>query len=252
MKIVITGATSGIGEALALHYAQPDTCLGLIGRRRDRLADVTQRCEAQGAVTIAGPVDVCDNAAMQSYAAAFLEQTGEIDLVIANAGIGESDDLGSGDAAYHSRVFDVNVSGLLNTLLPFIPAMQRQQHGHLVAIASVAGFRALPGSTTYAATKMAVRTLMEGYGWSLHPHGIAVTTINPGYVVSEITAQHTVHLPFLMQTEVAAQKIARAIQKKQCVYTFPWQMAIIARLLPYVPGSLMRRIASRRDRARAS
>ncbi|ETX04308.1 SDR family NAD(P)-dependent oxidoreductase [Candidatus Entotheonella palauensis] len=252
MKIVITGATSGIGEALALHYAQPGTQLGLLGRRQDRLQDVAARCELQGAATMTGPIDVCDDTAMRTYASAFLAQADGIDLVIANAGVGGPDDVESGDPTYHARIFDVNVAGVLNTLLPFIPAMQRQQHGHLVAIASVAGFRALPNVTTYAATKMAVRTLMEGYGWSLHPHGITVTTINPGYVVSEMTAQAASHMPFLMQTDVAARKIARAIRRKRRVYTFPWQMAIIARLLPYIPGVLMRRGASGRDRQRAS
>ncbi len=248
MKIVITGATSGIGEALALHYAQSGTTLGLLGRRQDRLADVAKRCEMQGAAMIAEPIDVCDNTAMRSYASAFLGQAGGIDLVIANAGVGAPDDLGSGDAAYHARMFDVNVAGLLNTLLPFVPAMQKQQRGHLVAIASVAGFRALPNSTTYAATKIAVRALMEGYGWNLRPYGIAVTTINPGYVVSEMTAQNAFPMPFLLQTDVAAQKIVRAIRQKRRVYTFPWQMAILARLLPYVPGAILRRAAPSRDR----
>jgi short-subunit dehydrogenase len=251
MNIVITGTTSGIGQALALHYAQPGTCLGLLGRRQDRLADVAVRCEAQGAAIVAGPIDVCDHTAMQTYAAAFLEQAGGIDLVIANAGIHGPDDLGSGDAAYHTHIFDVNVAGLLNTLLPFIPAMQRQRRGHLVAIASVAGFRALPSATTYAATKMAVRTLMEGYGWTLHPYGIVVTTINPGYVVSEMTAQNAFYMPFILPTDVAVQKIARAIRKKRRVYTFPWQMAILTRLLPYIPEALMRRATPGRDRLRA-
>lgn len=249
MKMVITGATSGIGEALALHYAQPGTCLGLIGRRRDRLTEVARQCEAQGAVVVAGPIDVCDEAAMRAYTSAFLDQTGEIDLVIANAGVGRPDDLESGDPAHHTRMFNVNVAGLLNTLIPFIPAMQRQQSGHLVAIASVAGFRALPSSTTYAATKAAVRTLMEGYGWRLQPHGIAVTTINPGYIVSEMTAQNAFHMPFLLQTDVAARKIARAICNKRRVYTFPWQMAILARLLPYVPGAILRHAAPDREPA---
>lgn len=248
MKIVITGTTSGIGEALALHYAQPGIWLGLLGRRQDRLADVAARCESQGAAILARPIDVCDDTAMRTYASMFLEQAGGIDLVIANAGTGGPDDLQSGDPAYHARLFDVNVKGLLNTLLPFIPAMQRQQHGHLVAIASVAGFRALPGVTTYCATKVAMRTLMEGYGWLLHPHGIVVTTINPGYVVSEMTAQSTAYMPFLMPTDVAARKIARAIKRKRRVYTFPWQMAIISRLLPCIPSALMRRRAPRSRR----
>jgi short-subunit dehydrogenase len=121
--------------------------------------------------------------------------------------------------------------------------MIRQQHGHLVAIASVAGFRALPGSTTYAATKIAVRTLMEGYSWALQPHGITVTGINPGFVVSEMTDKNEFKMPFLLSTDAAVRKIARAIQRQRRVYTFPWQMAILARLLPYLPGALLRRAA---------
>jgi short-subunit dehydrogenase len=153
----------------------------------------------------------------------------------------------SGDAAYHARHFEVNVLGLLNTVLPFIPQMIQQHRGQLVAIASVAGFRALPGSTTYAATKIAVRTLMEGYGWSLLQHGITVTTINPGFVVSEITAKNRFPMPFLLQTEDAAQRIACAIARRRRVYTFPWPMAIVARLLGYIPGAVLRHIDPPRD-----
>ncbi len=250
MKVVITGTTSGIGEALAFYYAQPGTSIGLLGRRRGRLADVAMRCERQGATVIAEPIDVCDDTVMCTYASAFLEQTGGIDLVIANAGVGGPDDLNSGDPAYHARIFEVNVTGLLNTFLPFIPPMQRQNRGHLVAMASVAGFRALPRATTYAATKMAVRTLMEGYAWSLRPYGIAMTTINPGYVISEMTAENAFYMPFLLPTDVAVQKIVRAIRKKRRVYTFPWQMAIVARLMPYIPGVLMRHFAPGHDRER--
>ena len=137
---------------------------------------------------VSAPLDVRHTTAMRDYAAQFLEQAGGIDLVIANAGVGTPDKLSSGDAAFHAEHFAVNVIGLLNTMLPFVPRMIQQQHGQLAAISSVAGFRALPGSTTYAATKAAVRTLMEGYGWQLQPHGITVTTINPGFVVSEMTA----------------------------------------------------------------
>src|SRR5262245_58936389 len=139
---------------------------------------------------------------MQAYATQFVAQAGGIDLVIANAGIGMPDDLASGDAMYHTHVFEVNVLGLLNTLLPFMPQMMLQRQGHLVAIASVAGFRALPGSSTYAATKIAVRALMEGYGWELRHHGISTTTINPGFVVSEMTAHNQFNMPFLLPTEI--------------------------------------------------
>ncbi len=247
MNIVITGTTSGIGHALALHYAQPGTTLGLIGRRQERLTAVAACCETQGACVVPAAIDVGDTAAMQAYAAQFLQHADGIDLVIANAGFAAPDNLGSGDAAYHTRHFEVNVLGLLNTVLPFIPQMIQQHRGQLVAIASVAGFRALPGSTTYAATKIAVRTLMEGYGWSLLQHGITVTTINPGFVVSEITAKNRFPMPFLLQTEDAAQRIARAIARRRRVYTFPWPMAIVARLLGYIPGAALRRIDPPRD-----
>ena len=211
MQIVVTGATSGIGQALALHYAAPGTILGLIGRRQALLAQVSAQCIARGATVVPAVLDVRDSAAMQGYAGQFLDHTGGIDIVIANAGSGAPDDLASGNAGPHAWLFEVNVIGLLNTLLPFVPRMIQQQHGQLVAIASVAGFRALPGSTTYAATKIAVRTLMEGYGWELQRHGIITTTINPGFVVSEMTASNKFYMPFLLPTDEAAHRIVRAI-----------------------------------------
>lgn len=248
MHIVITGTTSGIGEALARHYASHGTTLGLISRRQERLSAVTEHCQGQGARVVAATIDVRDTAAMRTYAERFLAQAGGIDLVIANAGSGDPDHLTSGDAAHHARLFEVNVIGLLNTLLPFVPQMVQQGHGQLVAIASVAGFRALPGSTTYAATKMAVRTLMEGYGWALQRYGITTTTINPGFVVSEMTATNQFTMPFLVQTDTAARLIAAAIARKRRVYTFPWPMAIIARVLPYIPGVVLGRAKPRRGR----
>lgn len=239
MHIVITGVTSGIGKALALYYAQHGATLGLIGRRQERLRGVVAQCQAQGAEVMPAAIDVRDTAAMQDYAEQFIARVGGIDLVIANAGVGALDDLASGDAARQTVLFEVNVIGLLNTLLPFIPTMIRQRQGQLVAIASVAGFRALPGSTTYAATKVAVRTLMEGYSWELRRHGITVTTINPGFIVSEMTAPNQFTMPFLLQTDVAARRMARAIQRRRRVYTFPWPMAIVARLLPYIPAVVL-------------
>jgi NADP-dependent 3-hydroxy acid dehydrogenase YdfG len=245
MYLVITGATSGIGRALACYYAAPGITLGLLGRRQALLTQVTAQCTAQGATVIPAALDVRNSTAMQAYAEQFLAQAGRIDLVIANAGSGAPDDLASGNASHHAWLFEVNVIGLLNTLLPFVPHMIQQQYGQLVAIASVAGFRALPGSTTYAATKIAVRALMEGYGWELQRHGITTTTINPGFVVSEMTASNTFHMPFLLQTDEAAHRIARAIAHKRHVYTFPWPMAVLARLLPLIPGAMLARAAPR-------
>ena len=245
MKIVITGATAGIGRALAQHYARPGNTLGLLGRRAAQLETLTTACVAQGATVAAAALDVRDESAMQAYAEAFITQAQGVDLVIANAGLSQPDHLASGQAATHSALFATNVIGVLNTLLPFIPQMIRQRQGQLVAIASVAGFRALPSSTTYAATKIAVRTLMEGYGWALRQHGIVTTTINPGFVVSEMTAGNQFYMPFLLPTDIAARKIARAIQRRRRRYTFPWPMALAAHLLPCVPGALLGRLEPR-------
>ncbi len=242
MRIVITGTTSGIGASLAVFYAQEGVTLGLIGRRQERLEDVAERCTERGAIALPGAIDVCDGEAMQEYARQFVQVAGGVDLVIANAGIGAPDDLTSGDAASHARLFEVNVLGFLHTLLPFVPAMVQQHQGQLVAISSIAGFRVLPGSTTYAATKIAVRALMEGYGWELRRHGITTTTINPGFVVSEMTERHPFRLPFLLPTDDAVQRIARAIAQKRRNYTFPWPMAIIGHLLPYLPGWILGRL----------
>ena len=245
MHIVITGTTSGIGRELALYYARPGTTLGLTGRRQALLATVAEQCRAQGAKVFPAPISVQDATAMQTYAGQFIEQAGSIDIVIANAGSGEADALASGNAGHHARLFEVNVIGLLNTLLPFIPQMMQQRHGQLVAIASVGGFRALPGSTTYAATKVAVRTLMEGYGWELRRYGITTTTINPGFVVSEMTANNQFAMPFLLQADQAVRKIAGAIARQRRVYTFPWPMAIVARLLRLIPGAVFGHVSAR-------
>ncbi len=217
MKIVITGTTSGIGKALALYYAQPGVTLGLLGRRQALLTITATACTARGATVMPAALDVRDGAAMRAYAEQFVMQA-------------------------HANIFAVNVIGLLNILLPFMPQMIQQKSGQLVAIASIAGFRALPGSTTYAATKVAVRALMEGYGWELRRHGIATTTINPGFVVSEMTAHNQFRMPFLVPTDIAAGKIARAIQRRRRNYTFPWPMACLAHLLPFIPGTILGRL----------
>src|SRR5438552_387671 len=118
MKIVITGTTSGIGRALALHYAQPGVTLGLIGRRQDLLTTMATECTTRGATVIPAALDVQDEAAMRAYAEQFIYEAQGIDLVIANAGVGDRDDLGSGNAAYHTRLLAVNVLGVLNAPPP--------------------------------------------------------------------------------------------------------------------------------------
>ena len=160
-RILITGATSGIGKELALQYAAEGVILGLTGRREALLSELAEACRRKGARAEAYTEDVSDGPGMKAMAEAFLEAAGGIDLVIANAGMGTPDDLESGDPSRMSRLLTVNINGVINTIVPFVPRMKAQGSGHVVAIASIAGARALPHHTTYSATKACVRMLMD-------------------------------------------------------------------------------------------
>ncbi|MEZ6184521.1 MAG: SDR family NAD(P)-dependent oxidoreductase [Planctomycetota bacterium] len=244
MKIFITGATSGIGRELAEQYAANGVVLGLAGRRQDRLEEVAEAARARGAVAHVYPLDVVEREACAEAARDFVTAAGGVDLVIANAGMACVDRLETGDALPQAQTLSVNLLGVVHTLLPFVPTMVAQKRGQLVAVASVAGFRAVPWHTAYCASKAAVQALMDGYGMQLEEHGIRTTTINPGFVVSEITDKNDFHMPFLLTTERACRKIRRAIHKQKRVYTFPWQMAWIGRpLFRWAPRFLIKRLA---------
>lgn len=244
MRVVVTGATAGIGRELAQQYAAAGVTLGLTGRRQERLDEVAATCRERGAVVRTYAVDVVDRPAMAEMARDFLEAAGGADLVVANAGVGSPDALSlrEGDAGPMSSLLETNVVGVTNTLVPFVPAMKAQGRGHLVAVASVAGFRALPGSAAYCASKAAVRVLMDGLGLDLERHGITCTSVNPGFVESELTARNDFHMPFMLTTPEACRRIRRALARKRRVYTFPWQMALATRLLLLAPRFVVRRL----------
>ena len=175
----------------------------------------------------------------------FVADAGGVDLAIANAGRSVIERLASGDAAPGADTVNVNVLGVLHTLQPLIPAMIGQGHGHLVTIGSVAGFRGLPGKGAYCASKAAVKTLMDAWRPELRPHGIRVTTICPGWVVSEMTERNPYPMPFLMQTAEAARLTAGAIARGRRTYVFPWQMRLLVPLLRALPDRLMPMHATR-------
>lgn len=243
-RIFITGATSGIGRELALQYAAEGTrVVGLVGRRADRLEQVAAEAKQRGAreVHLFG-ADVGDRAAMVEAARAFLERAGGVDLVVANAGVGAPDRLSQGDPGPVSELLRINVQGVIHTIVPFVPAMKAAGRGHVVAVASVAGFRALGGHAGYCASKIAVRTLLDGWSYDLARWGIRVTCVNPGFVKSEMTAPNEFPMPFLLETDDAVRRIRRAIRRGKRELTFPLPMAIMARLMWLVPRFLIRRL----------
>ncbi len=241
-QILITGASSGIGEALAEHYAATlgaSVFLGLVARREERLAALAARLESHGARVRTYTADVRDAERMAEVGRDFTGAAGGISLAIANAGVSLGDRLWEGNATPGTDTIGINVQGVINTLAPLVPLMIEQRHGHLVTIGSVAGFRGLPGKGAYCASKAAVKVLMDSYRPVLKSHGVRVTTICPGWVVSELSGNNAHRMPLMVETPEAARRIATAIRKGRRTYIFPWQVRIAVPIMKILPDWML-------------
>ena len=244
MNIFITGASSGIGNALAYEYAKRfhnnKAVIGLVARRSEHLHKLASELQTQYQITCAVyPLDVRDNAALEAAAQDFVTRFGTPDIVIANAGVsrGTLTELKVDTPAFKA-VMDINLMGMVHTFQPFIAAMKQAGHGQLVGIASVAGIRGLPGAGAYSASKAAVISYLESLRIEMAHDNIAVTTIAPGYVRSPMTDVNSYKMPFLMDVDVFAQKFANAVENKRRFVVIPWQMGILARLMRFIPPFL--------------
>jgi short-subunit dehydrogenase len=226
-SILITGASSGIGEALALAFAGPGICLALGARRRALLESVAERCRAKGASVDLEAIDVTDSAASEAWISAS-DSRHPLDLLIANAGISGGTYGGPESAEQTRAVFAVNVDGLLNCVLPILPRMRARRAGQIALMSSLAGHRGFPGAPAYSATKAAVKIWGEGLRGALAPCGIGVSVIMPGFVESPMTAVNDFPMPFLMPVEKAAQIIRRGLEANRARIAFPWPMAVLA------------------------
>lgn len=223
-NIVITGASSGIGAALAREYAREGVHLGLLARNAERLAEVKADCEARGATVQTASIDVASREAMQGWLCAFDEKT-PVDLLIANAGI--SGGSGGGDGAEATyRIFATNVDGVLHTVLPITPRMAARKKGQVAIISSLAGIRGLPSAPAYSASKAAVRALGEGLRGELGEQGVKVSVVCPGYVKTPLTDKNTFPMPFLMPAEKAAVIIRKGLERNRSRIAFPWQLYV--------------------------
>ena len=250
LKVFITGASSGIGLALAEHYARQGASLGLVARRLDALCELARRFPQLSVSVYAA--DVRDEAAIAQAASRFIGEHGLPDVVIANAGISKGVATGHGDLETFREVMDVNYFGMAATFEPFVKRMEEARHGTLVGIASVAGVRGLPGSAAYSASKAAALAYLESLRVEMRPFGVAVVTIAPGYIRTPMTAHNPYPMPFLMDAERFAEKAAQAIARKVRFAVFPWPMRIVATLLGCLPRWLYDRLfekAPRKPRA---
>ncbi|BCF87171.1 MULTISPECIES: SDR family oxidoreductase [Paraburkholderia] len=233
LKVFITGASSGIGEALAADYARRGAILGLVARRGDALA-AFQQSHPQNTISVYS-VDVRDAEALAQAAQQFIAEHGCPDIVIANAGISRGAVTGHGDLQTFRDVMDINYFGMVATFEPFAQAMVDARKGALVGIASVAGVRGLPGSGAYSASKSAAAKYLEALRVEMRPFGVSVVTIAPGYIRTAMTAHNPYSMPFLMDADRFAAKVAEAIARKKRFATFPWQMRVVSMLLHVAP-----------------
>lgn len=246
MKVFLTGASSGIGEALARHYAGEGAILGLFARRVDKLRELQVSLPSVCEI-YAG--DVRDLAALSVAAEDFMTRHGVPDIVIGNAGVsyGTRTEIAE-DAAVFRETLDINVTGLVHTFQPFVAPMRAARSGTLAGIASVAGFRGLPGASAYSASKAAAIRYLEALRVELHGTGVQVTTICPGFIATPMTSRNPYPMPFILEADDAARRFARVIAARKAYAVVPWQMAILGRLLKIVPNALYDAVAAKRKR----
>jgi short-subunit dehydrogenase len=238
---LITGASSGIGRALALELAAPGVALHLSGRAADRLEQAAQACRQRGAVVRTCVLDVRDAAGM----AAWIGAAGPLDLVVANAGISAGTAGGPESAAQIRAIFATNLDGVLNTVLPALQAMQAQPaaadgvRGRIAVVASIAAFVPAPGAPAYCAAKAAVDRWTVAAAPSARRMGVQLTSVCPGYIRTAMTAGNAFPMPGLMDAERAARIVLRGIASGRVRVTFPWWMGVAARCAALLPVRLL-------------
>jgi len=243
-SILITGASSGLGEALAIAAASPGKHLWLTGRNASRLDTVAQACRVKGAAVTASVIDVMDRTAMTQ----FVEQADDerpLDLVIANAGISGGTGGGGESDGQAREIFDINLTGVLNTIHPAIDRMRPRRRGQVAVMSSLAALRGFPGAPAYSASKAAVKIYAEALRGALAGDGVGVSAICPGFVKSRMTDVNDFPMPFLMDADKAAEIILRGLRRNRTVIAFPLPMYLAVSFLSLLPPALAVRLLRR-------
>lgn len=247
--VLITGASSGIGQALAWRFFQAGYRLALVARRTSEVQAWALAHSMDAFSFQIYSADVCDTASMVRMGKECLATQGLPNVVVANAGISVGIDTAvQSDVDVMARVFATNNVGMMATFHPFVAAMQKRGSGCLVGIASVGGIRGLPGHGAYSASKAGVINYCEALRGELAASGVKVVTLLPGYVATPLTSKNRYSMPFLMQPHEFAAKAFNAIQAEVSYRVIPWQMGIVAKLMRLLPNALFDRLFAGRPR----
>lgn len=242
--LLITGASSGLGAALAKAYAEPGMTLCLTGRNQERLQDIASTCRAKGATVHDTTIDITDREALAAWILA-MDALHPVDLIIANAGISAGTGGGGESLEQVTRIFATNIDGVLNTIHPLISAMIERKKGQIAVMSSLSAFRPLPSAPAYSSSKATVRFYSEALRGVLGKHGIGVTAICPGYIKTPMTAVNTFPMPLLMDADKAAQHIKKRLMRNPARIAFPFPMYALVSLLAALPPFLTDPLFSR-------
>jgi short-subunit dehydrogenase len=239
---VVTGASSGIGRALAKRLAAAGCKVGLVARRREQLEALAKEIEQTGGTAAFAAADVGDRGPTLAAIHDLAARLGPVDLLVANAGVGAPtllDPMNIGDIEQMVRV---NLLGVVYSVEAVLPDMLRRRAGRLAAVSSLAAYKGLPGESAYCASKAAVNSYMEGLRIQLRSRGVGVTTVCPGFIATPMTEKNAFQMPFVLSADAAARRIVGALRRGVKVYNFPWQTTLLMKLLAWLPDGVVARV----------
>ncbi len=247
---VVTGASSGLGAALARELALRGERVGLIARRGNLIEALAAELREQGGTVATAEADVADRAALTAAVEQLRTQLGPIDLMVANAGLGLPDFLDPFSVDDIEAMIRVNLLGVVYSINAVLPEMLARRRGHIVGISSMGAYNGMPGSAGYCGSKAGVSTLLKGLRIQLRGTGVDVTTVCPGFIRTPMTDVNAFSMPWLQAPDVAARKVLRAIDRRAKVYNFPWQMAALMHILKRLPDWCIARFVPRKTDGR--
>ena len=239
---VVTGASSGIGWALAKRLAAEGCKVGLVARRREQLEKLTAEITQAGGAAAFAAADVADRQQTLQAIHEVADKLGPVDLLVANAGVGAPTNLDPVNMADVEKMFRVNTLGVVYAIEAVLPAMLKRGRGHLAAVSSLAAYKGLPGESAYCASKAAVNVYLEGLRIQLRDKGVAVTTVCPGFVQTPMTDINDFKMPWLLTADEAARRIVGALRRRRKVHDFPWPTALMMKATRWMPDWMVARV----------